>query len=135
MADLNDKIIAYLTVNNIVFTADDYMTGQPAGEQDQILEWNEAALGPIPTQEQLDNSYAIYSVDQIKVDNKNRAAQLLTATDWTAIASVGDPLLSNPYLVNQAEFLSYRSAVRAIAVNPPQTYAVFPDVPTEQWSS
>lgn len=91
-----------------------------------ISEYNPETDVHPPTQEE---------IDQIMQANKDQATQLLTATDWTAIASVGDPLLSNPYLVNQAEFLSYRSAVRAIAVNPPQTYAVFPDVPTEQWSS
>jgi len=67
--------------------------------------------------------------------NSAQAQTLLTATDWTAIASVADPVVSNPYLTNQAEFLSYRSAVRAIGVKPPTTPATFPTAPTEQWSS
>lgn len=66
--------------------------------------------------------------------NKQQAISLLSQTDWTAIPDVGDPLKSNPYLVNQAEFVAYRSTVRGIAVNP--TFdAVFPELPTEQWRS
>jgi hypothetical protein len=67
--------------------------------------------------------------------NTAQAKQLLSATDWTAISSVADPAVSNPYLTNQAEFLSYRSEVRNIAVYPPTTLATFPSVPAQQWSS
>ena len=66
--------------------------------------------------------------------NKTKAQQILTNTDWTSIADVADPAKSNPYLTNQAEFTAYRSTVRAIAVNPTWN-AVFPTAPTEQWSS
>ena len=54
---LNDEIVAYLTVNNIAFGPGDYMTGQPEGQADQILQWNTAKLGPQPTQAQLDAAY------------------------------------------------------------------------------
>ena len=75
-------------------------------------------------------------VESIKSANKQQATQLLTNTDWTSIASVGDPAQSTPYLVNQSAFLSYRSQVRAIAVDPPPTPVTdWPVVPTEQWSS
>jgi hypothetical protein len=50
---LNNQIIAYLTINNIAFTSEDYQTGQPEGQADQILHWD-AKLGAQPTQEQLD---------------------------------------------------------------------------------
>jgi hypothetical protein len=63
-----------------------------------------------------------------------QAQQLLSATDWTTIPSVADPAQSNPYLTNQAKFIAWRSQVRAIAVNPTWD-AVFPEVPTEQWSN
>lgn len=67
-------------------------------------------------------------------NNKTRATTILTNTDWTAIPDVADPLKSNPYLMNQADFVAYRSTVRAIAVNP--TFdAVFPEMPVEQWSN
>ena len=73
---------------------------------------------------------------QVQAQNKQQATQLLTNTDWTSIPSVGDSQQSNPYLVNQAAFLSYRSQVRAIAVNPPVTPVTnWPTLPTEQWSN
>lgn len=66
--------------------------------------------------------------------NKTKAANLLSQTDWTAIPDVADPAKSEPYLVNQAEFVSWRSVIRAIAVTP--TYdAFFPTMPVEQWSN
>jgi len=68
-------------------------------------------------------------------ENKQKAEQLLTATDWTAMESIADPAVSNPYLINQANFLAYRSAVREIAVNPIAGDIVWPVKPNEQWSS
>lgn len=73
--------------------------------------------------------------EQIQAQNKSQASQLLSATDWTTIPDVANPSASNPYLMNQGEFIAWRSQVRAIAVNPPTTPAVFPAQPTEQWSN
>ena len=92
MVFLNDKIVAYLTVNNIAFSGGDYMTGQPEGEPDQILVWNEGVLGSIPTDEQMDSAYVIYSDNQKKAANKAQAAQLLSESDWTAMASVSNQI-------------------------------------------
>jgi hypothetical protein len=58
-------------------------------------------------------------------ENKQLAEEKLAATDWTQVADV--PLL------NKQEFVDYRAAVRAIALNPP-VQATFPDLPVEQWS-
>lgn len=135
MADLNSEIIAYLSVNNIPFTAGDYQTGQPEGQPNQILEWNAEKLGAQPTQTQLDAAYLVWEGQQIQAQNSAKAQELLSATDWTAIASVADPALSNPYLTNQKAFLDYRSAVRNIGVNPPTTPATFPTEPTATWSN
>jgi hypothetical protein len=77
---------------------------------------------PAPTPEEL--------TKQCKIN----AATILSQTDWTSIADVGDPTKANPYLVNQAEFIAYRSTVRGYAVNPVPN-PVFPTAPTEQWSS
>lgn len=68
-------------------------------------------------------------------ENKQKASQLLQATDWTSISDVADPALSNPYLMNQADFFAYRSALRNIAVNPVAGEIIFPTKPQEQWSS
>jgi len=62
------------------------------------------------------------------------ATGILQQTDWTSIADVGDPTKANPYLVNQAEFIAYRSTVRNYAVNPVEN-PTWPTAPTEQWST
>lgn len=67
--------------------------------------------------------------------NKQTATQLLYETDWTTIPDVADPALSNPYLMNSAAFAAYRSALRAIAVNPTAGELVWPTKPNEVWSS
>lgn len=66
-------------------------------------------------------------------ENKATAAQLLSATDWTTIADVGNPQMSNPYLANQAEFIAYRNAVRQYAVYPEAGNINWPTITTEQW--
>jgi hypothetical protein len=135
MPFLNEKIIAYLTVNNITYTANDYETGQPEGQADQILYWNTEKLGFKPTQEQLDAASIVWEGQQIAIQNKQQATNLLQATDWTCTVDITNPEYSNPYLMNQNEFLAYRSQVRAIAVNPPTTAAIFPTQPNEIWSN
>jgi hypothetical protein len=65
---------------------------------------------------------------------KQQASGLLYKTDWTTIADVADPTKSNPYLLNQAEFIAYRSQVRQLAVNP-VVNPTFPTVPTAQWGT
>jgi len=71
---------------------------------------------------------------ELAANNKSKGKQILSDTDWTAIASVADPAESNPYLTNRQAFLEYRSAVRAIVLNPAFD-SVFPTEPTEVWSS
>jgi len=66
-------------------------------------------------------------------ENKATASSLLSATDWTAIADVGNPQMSNPYLANQADFLTYRNAVRQYAVYPVAGNITWPTLPTEAW--
>jgi hypothetical protein len=75
-----------------------------------------------------------YNKQQKADQNAQQAKTILSNTDWTAIPDVADPLKSNPYLTNQAEFVAYRSTIRNIAVNPTWD-AVFPTAPTEVWSS
>lgn len=67
--------------------------------------------------------------------NKDTAKQLLADTDWSATVDITNPHYSNPYLTNQSEFLAYRSTVRGVAVNPPDTEYVFPLPPVAQWAS
>jgi hypothetical protein len=73
-----------------------------------------------------------YNEEQARQANKAQASTLLQETDWVELPSVSDPA-STPYLTNANEFLAYRSALRAIAVNPPTEPAVFPSKPDEVW--
>lgn len=68
-------------------------------------------------------------------ENKQMAMYLLQQTDWTSIADVGNPQMSNPYLANQAAFIAWRSQIRAIAVNPVEGNIDFPEMPSEVWQS
>ena len=67
-------------------------------------------------------------------ENKATATSLLTATDWTTIADVGNPQMANPYLANQAEFIAYRNAIRQIAVYPVAGNLTWATVPVEVWT-
>ena len=72
--------------------------------------------------------------EELIAECKQTATGILNATDWSSIPDVADPLKSNPYLMNQDEFVAYRSTVRNLAVNP-VVDPVFPTAPTEEWSS
>lgn len=67
--------------------------------------------------------------------NKQTAIQLLQQTDWTTIADVADPALSNPYLANQSAFISYRNAVRQYAIYPVEGNIDWPVMPQEDWQT
>lgn len=68
-----------------------------------------------------------YLIDQCKI----KAENLLKDTDWSTLSDI---TIGNPKLLNQADFLSYRSQVRALAINPISS-PVFPDLPISQWGS
>jgi hypothetical protein len=68
-------------------------------------------------------------------DNKQTAIALLQQTDWTSVADVGNPEMSNPYLANQTEFISYRNAVRQYAINPVEGNIDWPAMPQEDWQT
>lgn len=63
--------------------------------------------------------------EQARQANKAQAMNLLADTDWTQLPDVG--------LINQSDFVAYRSAVRQIAVNPPVTVTEWPTKPDEVW--
>lgn len=69
-------------------------------------------------------------------DNKQSAVMALQQTDWTSVADVGNPQMSNPYLSNQADFIAWRSQVREIAVNPiAGILDIWAQMPVEIWKS
>ena len=67
-------------------------------------------------------------------ENKITAMTYLAETDWVNEPDVINPDI-NPHLLNQAEFITYRSQVRAIAVNPIAGNLTWPTRPIPQWSS
>jgi hypothetical protein len=87
-------------------------------EQGQVVNYDEVAV-----QEQAD-----------KITCKQKATQLLFETDWTTIPDVANPSDSNPYLTNQREFMTWRSEIRQLAVNP-VVAPVWPTQPTPQWGN
>lgn len=86
---------------------------------------------PKPTQEELDALWIPTQETLAKQSCKQQASELLYQTDWTTIPDVADPA-NSPYLTNQAEFIAWRSQVRALAVNPVAD-PVFPPKPNEVW--
>lgn len=82
MQTLNQKIIAYLSVNNISYIISDYQTIQPNDEQEQINIWNIEKLGPQPTQEQLDAAWNIKLAQDAAVAYKElRASEYPSIVD------------------------------------------------------
>jgi hypothetical protein len=53
MTPLNDRVKAWLSQNNIPFSADAFSTFQPGDEAEQIGVWNSEKLGPQPSLEAL----------------------------------------------------------------------------------
>lgn len=67
-------------------------------------------------------------------DNKKKATFLLMETDWVTQPDVSDTSI-NPHLINYQEFISYRAALRAIAINPQNGNLEWPVKPAPNWSS
>jgi len=84
-----------------------------------------------PSQEELDALWIPTQETEAKQLCKEQASALLYETDWTTIPDVADPA-NSPYLTNQAEFITWRSQVRALAVNPVAD-PIFPTKPVEVW--
>ena len=119
MIDYIKILIANYSGKKWVINANDY---------DQF-EWFETT--PKPTQAELDALWASTQEESLKEACKKQASQLLYETDWTTIADVADPA-NTPYLTNQADFIAWRSQIRALAVTP-VVDPVFPPKPTEIW--
>lgn len=69
--------------------------------------------------------------DDVKIINcKFAAQQLLQSTDWVTLSDI---TTGTHKLINQAEFLTYRDALRKLVINPVAN-PTWPTMPTEQWS-
>lgn len=64
--------------------------------------------------------------------NKQEAMRFLKETDWVEVPSVSNTE-NIPHLSNFADFMTYRMALRMIAVAP-DAEVVFPEKPAESWA-
>jgi hypothetical protein len=95
---LNEKIQVYLSQANIAFASNDYLTGQPEGEDDQILRWN-SKLGVQPTQAQLDAAWAVkVAADDAVAYQAKRAAEYPPITDYIDGVVKGDQAQMQAYI-------------------------------------
>ena len=72
-------------------------------------------------------------MDQKSV-NEQTVKIALQESDWVEYPSVADTT-KNPHLINLNEWIDYRVALRAIAVNPPDQIIQFPVMPQKIWSN
>jgi hypothetical protein len=108
--ELNEKIKAYLQQSNIAYSIEDYQTGQPVGEEDQILLWNEK-LGIQPTTEQLEAAWtAKLNADAAIAYKTQRAAEYPAAADYLDGIVKGD----------QAQIQAYIDACLAVKAKYPK---------------
>jgi hypothetical protein len=126
-------LISPIQENLIVQVEEDNKTFEVASP----LYWLDCPNNIVAYQYQyLENQYVAYVPPAITAEtNKQTATSLLQATDWTTIADVGNPAMSNPYLANQAEFIAYRNSVRQYAIYPVAGNIDWPIVPQEDWQT
>lgn len=118
--EIINSLDADVILNGAQPTATRYQFVNQDGVEEVNGQWFTKFVVVDMDQEQID------AVDAaLKQSNKDKAAKLLDETDWTQVADC--PLL------NKQEFIDYRAIVRAIALNP-TVDAVFPELPTNQWS-
>jgi hypothetical protein len=83
---------------------------------------------PQPTAEEIQAEIARLEAQAPLEVCKRQAKRLLADTDWSVLPDAAASL------TNQADFISYRAVIRALAINPVANPS-FPTVPTAQWSS
>lgn len=109
------------TITNDVFAFED------DGSQDALIT---AQMHPMSEEEIAKH---LEQPDNSLMENKAEAEKRLASTDWVNQPDVYDPL-NSPYLTNRDAYISYRSQVRVIAVNPIAGNLDWPTEPTAIWS-
>ena len=115
-------MIYYLNPTNNQVYGYDPVTQQALINQAIANGWTLVPVWPLPP-----------SNEELMAECQSAASGLLYETDWTTIPDVASTA-NNPYLTNQAAFISYRNAIRKYAVNPVPN-PIWPTMPTAQWSS
>lgn len=108
----------------------EYEDGKPNEDIDTLPSWTANAL--VVWQQAYDEEHKEPLPPTAK-ENKGQASILLQDTDWITAPDISNPLLSNPYLANQEEFITYRNAIRQIAVYPIDGYIKWEEEPKEIW--
>ena len=94
------------------------------GDSYEGLEWLDPS--PKPTKEELDSQWEEVQFIQKKQQCKDQAKSLLAKTDWASLPDV------QAQLTNASEFISYRSQLRELVINPVEA-PVFPTEPEARW--
>lgn len=97
------------------------------------IEWLSPEI-PMPTEQEVTAEQAALDAQAPINACKEQASKLLYETDWTTIPDVADPTKSNPYLINVQDYITYRSALRQLAVYPVAN-PVWPTKPVSQWGT
>jgi len=87
-----------------------------------------------PSEQAVNDAIAYLNSQEPIEECKAQASKLLYETDWTTIPDVADPAKSNPYLINVQDYVTYRSALRQLAVYPVAN-PVWPTKPVSQWGT
>lgn len=90
------------------------------------------AQGITYTKEELEANAIAADENLKKQSNSLQATRLLQAEDWIENPSVSNTALI-PHLSNFEEYMTYRLALRAIAINPPVNVEVWPQAPEKVW--
>lgn len=93
------------------------------GNEYSGIEWPDQTQSKPTEQEVADEVARLVQLQPMNAC-KAKAKQLIAASDWSALSDVG--------LVNQADFIAYRAALRALIINPVAD-PVWPTEPTPEW--
>lgn len=88
---------------------------------------------PKPTEAEVNAQIASMNAYEPYAKCKAQAQRLLDESDWATKSDVTDTSL-HPHLVNAADFVAYRLALRTLRINP-EVDPIWPTRPTEIWSS
>jgi hypothetical protein len=93
--------------------------------------WVDCADNVIPYEYKYENDAVVpipepAPVPPTAVENQEMARQKLTNSDWAVLPDVN--------LQNKTDWVTYRSALRAIAINPQPGFLIWPTKPQEVWN-
>jgi hypothetical protein len=114
-----------LTLDKLVPSAE-YFGSLSANTQESynLLQWNDSRQKP--TWKQIEAEWVILNVEIKKQNCKNQAKSLLANSDWSTLLDV------QTQLENYNDFVSYRSQLRELVINPVEN-PVFPSEPEAKW--